>query len=98
MQEVVQRLASGAGHNGRQLDDGLVVLPRQQQPNQVLAHGFPFLGAPEEVVEGAAELVDRLGGRRNGFAGGRHGRTSLRHDPTRRARFPLPLPHVSCHS
>jgi hypothetical protein len=98
MQEVVQRLPPRARHDGRQFDDGLVVLAGQEQPNQVLAHGFPFLGAAEEGVEVAAELVDRLGGRRNGFAGSRHGRTSLRRDPTRRARFPPPLLHVSCHS
>jgi hypothetical protein len=43
MQKVMQGLAPRAGHNGGELDNRLVVLPRQQQPNQVLAHGFSFL-------------------------------------------------------
>jgi hypothetical protein len=68
MQEVVQRLPPRPRHDGRQLDDGLVVLAGQQQPNQVLAHRLALLGPPEEVVEGVAELVDRLGSRGNGFA------------------------------
>jgi hypothetical protein len=37
MQEVMQRLPAGAGHDRRQLDQRFVVLTGQQQPDEVLA-------------------------------------------------------------
>jgi len=97
VENVVQRLPPRARHDRGQFDDGLVVLARQQQANQIVAHRFPLLGPAEEVVEGVAELVDRLGGRRDGFAWGRHGSCSSRWNAAPAAALPPPLLHVSCH-
>ena len=63
VQEVVQRLAVGSGHDRGEFDERLVVLARQEQPNQVLAQRPSFLVASEEVVKRRAKRVNRLGGR-----------------------------------
>src|SRR5260370_30916079 len=49
MQEVVQALPVGARYDRAQLDQGLIVLARQEQPNQVLAQRRAFLVAGQEV-------------------------------------------------
>src|SRR5262249_18791007 len=60
MQKVVERLPVGSGHDGGEFDERLVVLARQQQPNQVLAQRSSFLVAGEEVVKRRAKRVNRL--------------------------------------
>jgi hypothetical protein len=66
--KVVQRLPVGCRHEAGELDERLVVLagqeqPNQEQPNQVLAQRAPFLVATKEVVEGSAKRVNCRGGR-----------------------------------
>src|SRR5690348_13982935 len=78
MHKVVQRLPARTGYDRRQLDERLVVLPRQEQANEVLAQRRALLIAGEEVVALGAELVDRLGGGGGRFARGGHRSTSDR--------------------
>jgi hypothetical protein len=60
--KVVQRLPVGSWYNRGEFDERLVVLARQEQPNQVLPQRPSFFESSEQVVEGGTELVDRLGG------------------------------------
>ncbi len=72
VQKMVQALAVGAGHDGAQLDQRLVVLARQEQANQVLTPCGALLVAREQVVEVRTKLVDRLRGGGGRFAGRGH--------------------------
>jgi len=79
--EMMQRLAVGPRHDRRHLHHRLVVLPGQQQANQLVAQGHALLRATEAGVEPGTDGINRLGGRRRGLAGrglaGRgHGSTS----------------------
>jgi hypothetical protein len=73
MQDVMQRLPVRPRNDAGEFDERLVVLARQEHPNQVLAQRAALLEPPEQVVEGGTELVDRLGGRWGGFRGLRIG-------------------------
>jgi hypothetical protein len=79
MQEVVQCLPVGSGHDAGEFDERLVVLARQQQSNQILAQRASFLVATEEVVKRRAKLVNRLGGRWGRLPRSAHCRTPLAH-------------------
>jgi hypothetical protein len=68
VQEVMQPLAVGPGDQGGQLGEGLVALPRQQQPDEVVPHGGALGQAGKQIIEVAAEPVDRLRGRRGRLA------------------------------
>jgi hypothetical protein len=84
--KVVQRLPVGSRHDAGELDERLVVLSGQEQPNQVLAQRAPFLVAGEEVVEGSAKRVNCLGGRWGRLPWSAHRLSSFR------ARIPDSLP------
>ncbi len=95
VQEVVQRLPVGARHDRRQLHQRLVVLARQQQPDQVVAEARAPRAA-EQLVKGAqnwsiASVVGGMDWRGVGM-GAPPG-------VTHRAPFRLllHLPHPSCH-
>ena len=72
MQEMVQALPVGARYDRAQLDQGLIMLARQEQPNEVLAQRRAFLVAGQEVVEVGTELIGRLGGGVGRFTGRGH--------------------------
>ncbi len=72
VQEVMQRLPIGSGHDAGEFDERLVMLARQQQPDQVLPQRASFLITGEEVVKGGTKLVDRLGGRWRGLPRSAH--------------------------
>ncbi|WP_243657518.1 hypothetical protein, partial [Parafrankia sp. BMG5.11] len=69
MQEVVQPLPVRAGDQSGQLGQRLVALPGQQQADQILPQRGALSHATEQVIEVAAEPVDRLRRRRGRLAG-----------------------------
>lgn len=76
MHEMLQLLPIGTRDEGCQLDPRLVVLPWQQQSNELVAERLPLLPAWEEGIKGSTELINRLGGRSRRFARGGHRNTS----------------------
>ena len=94
MQEVVQPLALGSGHQGGQHREGLVVLAGQQQADQVLAERLARSAPTEQVIELGAELVDSLDRRASGLARRNHPPPPL--EPDRPSLPPdLPRPEVT---
>jgi len=64
VQEVLQPLTVGTGHDGRQFHHRLVVLAGQQQANQRVAESDALLRTAEQIVELGTEAVNRRGGGR----------------------------------
>ncbi len=86
VQEMMQGLAVGVGHDRGEFDKRLVVLTRQEQPNQVLPQRTSFLVASEEVVKRRAKRVNRLRGWWGRLPWSAHRLSSFR------ARAPVSLP------
>lgn len=74
--EVMQLVPVGARHKGCQLDHRLVVFPRYQESNEVVAERLALFPAREEGIKCSAELINRLGGRSHLFARSGHRNTS----------------------
>ena len=72
MHKVMQPLALGPRHQGRQLDQSLVVFSRQQESNEILAEGLPLLPPGKQRIKRCTKLINRLGGRSRRLAGSGH--------------------------
>ena len=82
MHEVMQPLALGPRNEGRQLDQRLVVLSRQQESNEIVTEGLPLLPSREQRIKTGTELINRLGGRSRRLAGSGHqNASSLEQNP-----------------
>jgi hypothetical protein len=81
MQEMMQCLTVGVRHDAGEFDERLVVLARQQQPNQVLPQRASLLVTTEQVVKAGTKLVNRLGGRWGGLPWSAHRHDSFRARP-----------------
>lgn len=73
MQEVVELLPIPAGHQGGEDRHRLVVLPRQEQADQVVAEGLPSGAAIKEIIELSAEGIDGIRGGNGRLARRCHG-------------------------